>query len=196
MPSALADVSTLAVVPQGTSGGTSYTYGVVGVTADGRESIVDTDLEASGNAVLDATNFNRLTWTDIAGYVLYKLYRTISGGAPSSVGYIGEVLPGIQVFDDTGLHARVETPSAANDTQFGSEVHLQNYEGDLNVSAEGIGDGTYQLEGSYGGGWLNEGTAITADGILVVTRKYIKVRFQNTAYTSGAPVAYVGGDTE
>lgn len=194
MPSPVADITTLAVVPQGTSGATSYTYGVVGVTADGRRSIVDTDVEASGNAVLDETNYNRLTWTDIAGYVSYEVWRTVSGGAPSSTGLLGLVLPGIQEFDDTGVHAKAGTPSAANDTHIGAEVRLQGFNGDLSVSAEGIGVGTYQLEGSFGGAWHDEGAAITADGIVAVTTKYTKLRYRNTAFTSGTPVAYCGGD--
>jgi hypothetical protein len=198
-PSLIADVAALAVVPQGTPGSTGYTYGIVGVTPDGRKSLVVTDAEASGNAVLDETNFNRMTWTDVAGYESYELWRTVSAGDPSTVGLIGTVLAGVQTFDDTGLVAVAGTANADNNTDLGTEVSLGHYSGDVNVAIGSIGTGTYQVEGSYGGipaKWFTEGTALTADGVVVVTRKYSKLRINNTAYTTGAPQAFVAGDVD
>lgn len=194
MPPLLADTATLAVVPQGTPGSTAYTYGLVGVDANGKKSLVETDVEASGNAVLDETNFNRMTWTDVAGYISYEIWRIASAGTPATTGLIGTVLATVQTFDDTGLAAVAGTASAANTTGIGDEIALNHYNGDLSVSGEGVGTGTYQLEGTFGGIWMNEGSALTAAGVLAVTRKYTKVRFRNTAFTSGSPQGYVGGD--
>jgi len=196
-PPLLADVAALTVVPQGASGSTGYTYGIVGVTAEGRKSLVVTDVEAAGNAVLDETNFNRMTWSDIAGYVRYELWRIASAGTPSDTGLIGTVLAGVETFDDTGLEATAGTASAVNETGIGSEVSQLHYEGSVDVAIQNIGTGTYQVEGSYGGSpavWWTEGAALTADGVVVVTRNYGKLRIRNTAFTSGTPQAFCAGE--
>ena len=198
-PPLLADLASLTVVPQGASGAVSYTYGIVGVTAEGRKSLVVTDVEASGNATLDDTNFNRMTWTDVAGYVSYELHRTASAGDPASTGLIGTVAAGVQTFDDTGLVGDGSTASAVNESGIGKETSMAHAEGQQDFVMQGIGTGTYQLEGTYGGVpnvWQNEGSAFTADGQIVVTKFYGKMRIRNTAFTSGTPEAFVAGDAD
>lgn len=197
----LADVAALTVVPQGASGATSYTYGIVGVDVRGKKSLVETDVEAAGNAVLDETNFNRMTWTDIAGYISYELWRTASAGTPATTGLIGTVLAGVETFDDTGLAATLDgQESAANTTGEGEALPLQHYNGDLNVSLQDRVDGTFQLQGAFGGDaatggkWLDEGAALTADGILVVTKKYVRVRIVATVVFTAAPKVFCAGD--
>jgi hypothetical protein len=196
----LANVSTLAVAPQGAAGSTGYTYGIVGVDARGKESLIDTDAEASGNAVLDETNFNRLTWTDIAGYDSYKIYRTISAGTPATVGLIGTVLAGVQTFDDTGLAGDASIGSAANTTGDSDHISLQGFNGDLNLSLQGWVDGTFQFQGSFGGdpdtggAWLDEGGALAANTILVVTKKYTRIRVVTDVLWTTAPSLFLAGD--
>lgn len=196
----LADVAALTVVPQGASGATSYTYGIVGVDVRGKKSLVETDVEASGNAVLDGVNFNRMTWSDIAGYVSYELWRTASAGTPATVGLIGTVLAGVETFDDIGLAAVAGTASAANTTGEGVALPLQHYNGDLNVSLQDRVDGTFQLQGAFGGDavtggkWLDEGAALTADNVLVVTKKYVRVRMVTTVVFTAAPKVFCAGD--
>lgn len=198
-PPLLADVSNLAVVPQGASGSTAYTYGIVGIDANGKRSEVDLDVEASGNATLDETNFNRMTWTDITGYVSYDIYRTASAGTPSTTGLIGNVLAGVQTFDDTGLAATTETANATNTTGIGAEIPQNHFARSIDVPITGIGTATYQVQGSYGGVprvWLDEGSALTADGVVVVSRRYGQLRIKCTAFTNGTPEAFCSGDTE
>lgn len=197
MPPILGAISAPTVTPVGTTGAVTYDYKLVGVTANGNKSAVTAAGQTTtGNAVLDATDLNRVTWTDIAGFVSYEIWRTASGGIPASTGLIGTVLSGVQTFDDIGYDAVAGTPNASNNSGLGEVLHLQAFNGDLNVVGDGIGVGTYQLQGSFGGDWLSEGSALTADGVLVVTRKYVRLRFSNSAFTSGTPVAYCAGDNE
>lgn len=79
----------LAITQGGTPGTTSYTYRVTAYNSDG-ESIACTALAtATGNATLSAVNYNTLTWTAVTGATGYYIYRTVSGGTPSTTGYIG-----------------------------------------------------------------------------------------------------------
>jgi hypothetical protein len=86
----------------GTPGANNYGYSVVAISAD-------------GHSTLDGTNFNRLTWVDNPDAFSYNIYRTFSDGTPSSLGFLGNVLQGVQQFDDTGI-AGDNAPVPDNDT--------------------------------------------------------------------------------
>lgn len=43
--------------------------------------------------------------------------------------------------------------------------------------------------------WVNEGTALTADGTLEISKPCAWIRVNTTAFTSGTPVGYVAGLT-
>ncbi len=200
MPPLLADVAALTVGNEGASGAVGYTYAIVGIDANGQRSLAEAGATATGNAVLDGTNFNRLTWSDIAGYVSYEIFRTISAGDPATLGLIGTALFGAEVFDDTGLAptaGTAGTESTANATGEGAAMELKTVNGDVNVATETFGVGTYQIQGSFSGsgGFVNEGTALSAAAtVLVVTKKYIRLRSKCTAFTSGTPSGFVCGD--
>jgi hypothetical protein len=107
----------------GTAGTTSYSYklvandGVGGVTA---ASVVGT--LTTGNATLSGSNCNQLEWLANTGAFFYGVYRTASGGTPSSTGLIATVWPNSLVgsdqytFLDCGLAGNSATPPSTNTT--------------------------------------------------------------------------------
>jgi hypothetical protein len=103
---------TVAVV--GTPGSTTYGYKVVAVTADG-DTVPSTERQVTtGNATLDGTNKNRITWvapTALAGTITgYKVLRSTGGAAQ---GRIATVAANVLTLDDTGLTAAAYTPAVA-----------------------------------------------------------------------------------
>jgi len=197
MPPLLTDVSQPTVTPQGTGGSTTWGYEIVAIDANGKKTATSTEgTSAAGNATLDDTNFNRVTWTDITGGVTYEIWRESAGGTPSTTGLIGTVGSGVQQFDDTGLTATAGTPNATNTTGDGEELALISYAGNFALWVSGIGTGTYQTQLSAGDDvWVNEGAAFTADGVLAVSAQGMYVRLKCTAFTSGTPICKVVGWT-
>lgn len=66
------------------------------------------------------------------------------------------------------------------------------------ITLESVGTATYQLQISCdptnppnANSWQNEGAALTAAGVLQVTKYCYWIRWNCTAYTSGTPVARV-----
>lgn len=111
-PVSLATPATPTVTPGGTSGSTSYSYvvadsGNVGLSPSAAGST------ALGNATLSASNYNRISFTSVAGHV-YLIYRSASSGTPSTTGLIGAVVATgtTSTFDDTGLGASGNVPTA------------------------------------------------------------------------------------
>lgn len=87
------------VTNQGTAGATTYTYSLQACLADGScNAAGPASTTTTGNATLSATNFNRLSWSDVPGSALYKIRRVV-GGATQGVIWSGTAL----TVDDTGL---------------------------------------------------------------------------------------------
>lgn len=101
--------SGLAVVAQGTSGSTSWGYCVTAFSSTGETFECEEVLITDGAATLNGTNYNRISWEPVDGAVKYSVYRTTSGGTPSSVGRIRTTVA-LQV-DDKGLAASGGLPS-------------------------------------------------------------------------------------
>ena len=196
----IADVGAPSVTPQGTGGSTSWGYSVVGVDANGNKTAVSTEgTTAAGNATLDGTNFNRVEWTDVAGIVTYEIHRTTAGGTPGTTGLIGTVGSGVELFDDTGLAVSDATaPNATNTTGDGPSVNVDEFGGNaIEVYVWSIGTGDYQVQRSADGShWINNGSALSADGSVSVSVPCSLVRIQNTAYTSGTPSAMMIGGAD
>jgi hypothetical protein len=69
-----------AVTPQGTSGSTTYRYRVTAIQDETfLESAFAQAETNTGNATLDATNFNRLTWDAVADAFRYNIYKEDGG---------------------------------------------------------------------------------------------------------------------
>lgn len=101
------------VTNQGTAGTTSYTYELVAVNANGDTLPGTVRTTTTGNATLNGTNYNQLTWAAPAGATSVKIIRTASAGTPSSTGIIGTVAASVTTFNDTGLAASAYTPAGA-----------------------------------------------------------------------------------
>src|SRR3990167_489147 len=98
-PATLATPGSITVTPQWTSGATTWTYKLVAINATGTTEAGAASSTATGNATLDGTNYNRLTWTAVTGASGYWIYRTAAGGTPSTTGRI-VVLGAVTTYDD------------------------------------------------------------------------------------------------
>src|SRR5207248_2996568 len=88
--------------PTGTTGATSYTYAVSAISVNGGETAASGATQTTtGNATLNSTNYNAISWSPVSGAVSYKVYRTASSGTPSSTGLIGTT--SALTLNDTGL---------------------------------------------------------------------------------------------
>lgn len=106
----------------GTAGTTTYTYAITATDGVGETLLSTAASTTTGNATLSASNYNRVSWTKISSAVSYKIYRTASGGTPSSLGLIGTVNSSATAmqFDDTGIAGTTAAPTT--NTTGGSSV--------------------------------------------------------------------------
>lgn len=126
---AMAAPATPTAVVNGTAGGTTYTYLIVG-RAGSLQAKSATVSKTTGNATLSATNSITLTWAITPGYLVYDIYRTVGGATQGMIGTAAFSLgPNVATptlsFTDTGLKGDSTTAPSANST--GAQV------GDLNV---------------------------------------------------------------
>jgi hypothetical protein len=103
-------MSDVIVTHGGTPGSTSYTYQVVAFDIFGGYSAPASVTTATGNATLDGTNYNILTWTAVDNAASYAIYRTASAGTPSSVGILDTLTsPSFLTYSDQGASASAGT---------------------------------------------------------------------------------------
>jgi len=195
IPPILANVAAPTVAPQGAGGSDTWEYTIVGVTAGGGRSLVSSaGTSAAGSAALNDSDFNRVTWTDVAGYERYEIFRSTAADAIGE-GLVGVVGAGVQVFDDVGHVVDDAVGSAANTTGDGPAVDLTVFSGPVEAIVENIGVGTYEVQSSQDrAAWTIEGAALTADGVRTVAIDKRWLRVQCTAFTSGTPRAFATGD--
>ena len=113
----------LTVTAQGTTGSTSYTYLVADVSNAGTLAPATGVANSAGNATLTPTNSMLISWTGILGHT-YNIYRSVSGGTPSSTGLIGTVtltaaanVGGQTIYNNTPLPTVLATADSPNVTQ-------------------------------------------------------------------------------
>jgi|SRR5215218_1800254 len=117
---ALAAPTGVAVAPQGAAGAVTYGYRVSALGGGG-ETLAATEVTtATGNATLDATNFNRISWNAVAGASGYVIYRTTGGATQGRIGTKNTTAP-LQ-FDDTGLAASGAVASGNTAVSFSIRV--------------------------------------------------------------------------
>jgi hypothetical protein len=63
----------------------------------------------------------------------------------------------------------------------------------VSVEFFGIGTGTYKVMASYGAGFVQMGSSVTADGKVAVDDAAMQLRIDCSAFTSGTPAAVVEG---
>lgn len=117
--SALAVPTAVVVTPQGAAGTTTYGYRVTAIGGGGETTGATEGTTATGNATLTGANFNRVTWTGVAGENGYAIFRT-TGGATQ--GRIGTVAADVVTFDDTGLVAAGAVPGTNTAVSFNIHV--------------------------------------------------------------------------
>jgi hypothetical protein len=105
---ALTTPTNVAVAAQGTTGSTTYSYRISAINAQG-ETLASVSVQiTNGNATLDDTNFNRVTWdavTNATGYIIYGRKPTAQNGIGETK--LAEVGTGVVQYDDKGQ----DTPS-------------------------------------------------------------------------------------
>ncbi|KKL52842.1 hypothetical protein LCGC14_2281440, partial [marine sediment metagenome] len=90
----LTPIAFTSAVQKGTAGTAKWRYRIVPCDSDGVCSPASDEFGVDdGNDDLDATDHVCLSWRDVTGAANYKVYRTKSGGTPSSLGLIATVLP-------------------------------------------------------------------------------------------------------
>lgn len=99
------------VTPQGTAGATAYSYKIVARNANGETLASTAGSTSTGNATLDGTNFNRVSWTAVTGAATYDVYRSASAGTPATTGKIVSATASTTA-DDTGLAASGSEPAS------------------------------------------------------------------------------------
>ena len=77
--SLIASPNSIQVAVVGTPGVTTYIYTITSVTGRGEAPNVAAAVTATGNATLDSTNYNQLSWAGIAGALSYNVYRYNAG---------------------------------------------------------------------------------------------------------------------
>lgn len=96
------------VTPQGATGSTSATYYVVAKDAAGNPTPPSpAGTTATGNATLDATNFNRVTWAAVAGAYGYDVLK---GDTRTKIGTVAATSATPTQFDDIGQSTTGYTP--------------------------------------------------------------------------------------
>ncbi|MFH0900666.1 MAG: MopE-related protein [Pseudomonadota bacterium] len=113
----IAEVGAPTVSVVGTAGSTTWSYVVVAIDAFGRTAGVNVGTTTSGNALLDGTNYNRLSWSAVQYATGYEVYRVAAGGGtPATTGLAGSTAKGTLTFNDTGKAANGVAPPVANTT--------------------------------------------------------------------------------
>ena len=114
-PAALSTPGSITVTPQGTSGAATWTYKLVAINANGTTEAGAASSTTTGNATLDGTNYNRLTWTAVTNATGYWIYRTAVGTSPTTTGRI-TVLGAVTTYDDQGAAGDSATAPTTNTT--------------------------------------------------------------------------------
>jgi hypothetical protein len=145
------------VTPHGTSGSTTWGYKIVACQTDPHgEAVVAASTEgttSTGNATLNGTNYNIITWLATAGADFYRIYRTTAGGTPSSTGLIADNVTDLTYNDEGGAGDATTAPSVSSDNVIllgedgssypnklkGREFMLVRWNGDIHAKASTTG---------------------------------------------------------
>jgi hypothetical protein len=140
------------VTPQGTPGATTYAYKLVAFDENGETEASAAGTTTTGNATLGSSNFNRLTWTAVAGAAGYRIYRTVGG---ATQGLLWTVYSGATLqFDDTAVTGDGSPAPTINTTGIPPDIEeaaielswLARDKGNLSMlgfRSKGVADGSY-----------------------------------------------------
>jgi len=150
----LAQPPTPVITNQGTPGSAAYGYKIVAVNERGATEASLEGTTATGATTLGTVNYNKLTWTAVAGAIGYEIYR-VTGGP--NQGLIGVALDGVATtFNDQGGLGDTLPAPKINTTGIPPDVRhaaieliwLARDKGEhslLGMRAKSIGDGNISL---------------------------------------------------
>ena len=104
----------LAVSPQGTTGAEPYSYRISAFNAQGETLACSSVSITTGNATLNATNYNQITWTAVSGAVGYNVWGRKATGLGHT--YMASVYT--NAYNDKGQ----DTPSTLTFPQEGNQT--------------------------------------------------------------------------
>ena len=121
----------------------TWGYAYTAVDPSGNETTAGAANFVLNNAILNGSNYNAITVYAVTNATRYNVYRTVSGGTPSSTGYIGTVYPYATTMTlvDNGLLASGSTPTY-NATGAWNGVIVPIAGGGLYFPGQNIGLGT------------------------------------------------------
>jgi hypothetical protein len=155
----------------GTTGAETYGYVIVATNGAGTTDASPEGQTVEGNATLDGTNFNTVTWTEVAFARGYKVYRVTGGATQGLIATLGT----IGTLNDTGLVGGGETPEATNTT--GTIIGLPPSVGGL---ADVVDDTTPQLGGDLD---ANGSQILGSASTNCVAPTYAFTGFPNSGFT-------------
>ncbi len=117
----LATPSGVTVVPQGTTGATTYGYRISAKNGTGETLASTTVTTATGNATLSVSNFNRISWSAVTGASSYRVFGRTSGTEL----FIVEVTA--TTFDDTGAITPAGALPGSNTTSTSYNLRVPAY---------------------------------------------------------------------
>lgn len=154
------------VTPQGTAGGTAYSYRIVARNSSGVTLPGTAGTTATGNATLSAANFNRVTWSAVTNAESYDVYGRTAAGELLIANVSG------LTYDDTGAITPAGALPGGNTTGAGYNVRVPS----LKTSKAAIVNPgnpitTINATTTIGGGFLRFGvqvmTARNQTGVLL-----------------------------
>jgi hypothetical protein len=152
------------ITNSGVAGATTYTYEIVAYDYNGTIISSATSSTTTGNATLNASNNNVITWTSVVGAYRYYIYRT-AGGATQGIIFVKS--QNSTVLTDTGLTGDGGTIPTASLNTTGSI----KYDGYLWQSATITAGGTTGAQTiNKGAGCVNFAATATS---LVVTNNFV-----------------------
>lgn len=195
----LANPSAPTITTHGTTGSTTYTYKVVAKLANGEVTAASSaGTTTSGNATLNATNYDIVTITQVVNAVSYDIYRTAGGATQGKIANVLDSGSSTTVFNDQGSVGDTTTAPTVNTTGVGISNNVSKWHG-FSVWVDDNGDGkTYKIQGSVSEAatadsashWFDLTTG-TAPGVAsFIAHKVIKVRLVMTQASTAAQVIY------
>lgn len=167
--SAVAAPSNLVVAAQGTTGSTTYLYAITTVTDKGESLPTSSVTINDGNAVLSATNFNRVTFdrkadSQVIGYNVYG--RKSTGNGRTLIKFIDQSPSGNLTFDDDGsLTPQIWLPPDGDSTDGQRLAMWEQLRGSLVGAGDptlphrifwtGTGDKYESFSPAHNGGWAD-----------------------------------------
>lgn len=179
------------------TGNKTWTYKLVAVKANGLKSAAGSaGTTTAGGAALSTANLNRLTWTDpTVAFDHLEVWRTVCGAAstPSTTGLLATVAAGVQAFDDHGQAGDSATAPSVDHSGEGDVCGVTNLS-DVVVQVNTFTAGSLQVQGTVDGtNFVNDGSALTATGVVAASHKWAGIRVKTASLTGAAPSAVVLG---